>query len=145
VKDKKMLPTLIWTSIYRYFDHGFWGSTKYYNWKTVYLNKLPKNPLVLGGEGKSCHVFYFTHSAACIYLSTLTACMWSEYVDEHSIEVKIWPRLNAVGERLWSDPSDNIQLVESRFNRQRERLIAKGIPVDAILPEYCTIYEGECR
>jgi hexosaminidase len=71
--------------------------------------------------------------------------MWSEYCDENSIEVKIWPRLNAVGERLWSDSSDHVTLVESRFNRQRERLIAKGIPVDAILPEFCTLFEGECR
>lgn len=106
-----------------YFDHGFWGITKYYNWKTAYLNKLPKDPLVLGGE----------------------ACMWSEYCDEHSIEVKIWPRLNSVAERLWSDPNDDIKTVETRFNRQRERLIAKGIPVDAVLPEFCTMFEGECR
>lgn len=106
-----------------YFDHGFWGITKYYNWKTAYLNKLPANPLVLGGE----------------------ACMWSEYCDEHSVEVKIWPRLNSVAERLWSNPSDDIKKVESRFNRQRERLISKGIPVDSIMTEYCSLYEGECR
>lgn len=106
-----------------YFDHGFWGITKYYSWKTAYQNKLPKDRLVLGGE----------------------ACMWTEYCDEHSIEVKIWPRLNSVAERLWSDPSDDIKTVESRFNRQRERIIAKGIPVDAVLPEYCTLFEGECR
>lgn len=106
-----------------YFDHGFWGVTKYYNWKTVYNNKLPKHPLVLGGE----------------------ACMWSEYCDEHSIEVKIWPRLNSVAERLWSDPNNDIKTVESRFNRQRERLIAKGIPVDSVVPEYCSLFEGECR
>lgn len=106
-----------------YFDHGFWGITKYYNWKTVYQNKLPTDPLVLGGE----------------------ACMWSEYCDEHSIEVKIWPRLNSVAERLWSNPPDDTKTVESRFNRQRERLIAKGIPVDAVVPEYCTLFEGECR
>lgn len=106
-----------------YFDHGFWGVTKYYNWKTAYLNKIPNHPLVLGGE----------------------ACMWSEYCDEHSIEVKIWPRLNSVAERLWSDPSDDIKSVEGRFNRQRERLIAKGIPVDAVVPEFCSLFEGECR
>lgn len=33
-----------------YFDHGFWGNTKYYNWKTVYANMLPRSFLVLGGE-----------------------------------------------------------------------------------------------
>lgn len=106
-----------------YLDHGFWGITKFYNWKTVYQNKIPMNPLVLGGE----------------------ACMWTEYCDEHSIEMRIWPRLNAVAERLWTNPSDDFKTVESRFHRQRERLIAKGIKVDSVLPEFCTLFEGECR
>lgn len=106
-----------------YLDHGFWGTTKYYSWKTAYLNRLPLNSLVLGGE----------------------ACMWSEYVDEHSIEVKIWPRTAAIAERLWSDPSNvDMRSVESRFNRQRERLISKGIQPDATIPEYCSLFEGDC-
>lgn len=71
--------------------------------------------------------------------------MWTEYCDEHSIEVKIWPRLNSVAERLWSDPNNDMKAVESRFNRQRERLIAKGIPVDSVTPEFCSLFEGECR
>lgn len=71
--------------------------------------------------------------------------MWSEYVDEHSIEVKIFPRLNAVAERLWTNPPTDLKTAESRFNRQRERIIARGIQTDAILPEYCTTFEGECR
>lgn len=33
-----------------YLDHGFWGVTKYYTWKTVYANMLPRSYLVLGGE-----------------------------------------------------------------------------------------------
>jgi hexosaminidase len=106
-----------------YFDHGFWGSTKYYNWKTVYANTLPNHPLVLGGE----------------------VCMWSEYVDEHSIEMKIFPRLNAAAERLWTNPSMDAKYAESRFNRQRERIIAKKIRADATTPEYCSIFEGECK
>ncbi|KAG5675281.1 hypothetical protein PVAND_005195 [Polypedilum vanderplanki] len=106
-----------------YFDHGFWGNTKYYNWKTVYANTLPRNELVLGGE----------------------VCMWSEYLDEHSIEMKIFPRLNAAAERLWANPKTDLNAVESRFYRQRERIVAKGIQADAILTEYCTLFEGECR
>lgn len=33
-----------------YFDHGFWGNTRYYSWKTVYANMLVKSYLTLGGE-----------------------------------------------------------------------------------------------
>lgn len=59
--------------------------------------------------------------------------------------MKIFPRLNAVAERLWANPPTDFKTVESRFNRQRERVLAKGINADAHLPEYCTIFEGECR
>lgn len=71
--------------------------------------------------------------------------MWTEYCDEHSVEIRIFPRLNGVAERLWSNPSENFKTVESRFHRQRERLISRGVKVDTVLPEYCTLFEGECR
>ncbi|CAO1349067.1 unnamed protein product [Diamesa tonsa] len=105
-----------------YFDHGFWGTTSYYNWKKVYSNRIPRDSLVLGGE----------------------ACMWTEFCDEHGMDAKIWPRLAAVAERLWADPTANVKFAESRLNRHRERLIRKGIQPDAVTPEYCTIFEGEC-
>uniref|UniRef100_A0A182QJ60 beta-N-acetylhexosaminidase n=1 Tax=Anopheles farauti TaxID=69004 RepID=A0A182QJ60_9DIPT len=38
-----------------YLDHGFWGVTKYYNWQTVYNNRLPTGNGVLGGEEELGH------------------------------------------------------------------------------------------
>ncbi len=30
--------------------------------------------------------------------------MWSETIDAGSLGAKVWPRLAAIAERLWSDP-----------------------------------------
>jgi hexosaminidase len=105
-----------------YFDHGFWGVTKYYPWRTVYNNRILRGPGVLGGE----------------------ACLWTEFIDEHSMESRTWPRLAAVGERLWADPLTSTQEAEPRLYRHRERLILKGIEPEAITPKWCRQNEGEC-
>ncbi|KRF82242.1 uncharacterized protein Dvir_GJ18889, isoform B [Drosophila virilis] len=111
-----------------YLDHGFWGSTSYYNWRKVYDNALPLDPhrgqerQVLGGE----------------------VCMWSEYVDQNSLEARIWPRAGAAAERLWSNPKSSANLAQRRFYRYRERLIARGIHPDAVVPHWCVLHEGQC-
>ncbi|KAJ8930670.1 hypothetical protein NQ314_016511 [Rhamnusium bicolor] len=33
-----------------YLDHGFWGSTTYYNWRRIYENQMSNHPSILGGE-----------------------------------------------------------------------------------------------
>ncbi|XP_030563037.1 chitooligosaccharidolytic beta-N-acetylglucosaminidase [Drosophila novamexicana] len=111
-----------------YLDHGFWGSTSYYNWRKVYDNALPLDPRrgqerqVLGGE----------------------VCMWSEYVDQNSLEARIWPRAGSAAERLWSNPKSSANLAQRRFYRYRERLIARGIHPDAVVPHWCVLHEGQC-
>ncbi|XP_002134237.2 chitooligosaccharidolytic beta-N-acetylglucosaminidase-like [Drosophila pseudoobscura] len=109
-----------------YLDHGFYGSTVYHTWRTVYNNKLPKSRdrrQVLGGE----------------------VCMWSESVDQNSLESRIWPRAGAAAERLWSNPKDAPELIERRFYRYRDRLVDRGIHADAVTPRYCVLHEGMCE
>ncbi|XP_053950429.1 chitooligosaccharidolytic beta-N-acetylglucosaminidase [Anastrepha ludens] len=105
-----------------YLDHGFWGYTSYYNWKKVYDNRMEVHPLVLGGE----------------------VCMWSEFVDQNSVESRIWPRAGAAAERLWANPEHSSVLVQSRFLRYRERLLSRGIKADAVIPKWCVLNEGQC-
>jgi len=106
-----------------YLDHGFWGSTVYHNWRVVYDNKIPRKAGVLGGE----------------------ACMWSELVDNQSLDMKVWPRTAAMAERLWTDPDGRSSCAEARFYRHRQRLVARGIKADAVAPTYCYQNEGECQ
>merc|ERR1711894_86925 len=35
------------------------------------------------------------------------AAMWTEQVDGAAVMHKLWPRVSALGERLWSDPETN--------------------------------------
>lgn len=131
-----------------YLDHGFWGNTRYYNWRKVYDNVLPVGQAagnvrqVLGGE----------------------VCMWSEYVDQNSLgtystlsipvtrflllfplaEARVWPRAGAAAERLWSNPKSSANMAQRRFYRYRERLIARGIHPDAVIPHWCVLHEGQC-
>jgi len=43
------------------------------------------------------------------------ACMWSEYVSPENIESRIWPRMAAIAERLWS--RQNVTDVDSMYER----------------------------
>ena len=46
------------------------------------------------------------------------ACMWSEYVTAETIDSRIWPRLAAIAERLWSP--QNVTDPKSMYQRMNE-------------------------
>lgn len=59
-------------------------------------------------------------------------------------DARTWPRLAAVGERLWSDPDTDIKAAETRFYRHRNRLVDRGLKPEALSPVWCAQNEGLC-
>lgn len=72
------------------------------------------------------------------------AAMWSEQVDQHSSEGKIWPRTAALAERLWTNPDHDWRDAEYRLIYHRERLVNRGIQADALQPLWCEQNAGHC-
>lgn len=127
-----------------YLDCGFgkWRETggaacdPYRTWQQMYTHRpwhnmelLPsKKSLILGGE----------------------ACLWSEQVDEMSLDTRLWPRVAAFAERLWSDPALDADYssihedVYTRLNTHRDRLVARGLKSEALWPKWCVQNPGMC-
>jgi hexosaminidase len=72
------------------------------------------------------------------------AALWSEQIDEKPMESRVWPRLSALAERLWSDPETGWQEAESRMLMHHKRLLEMGIKADRLQPEWCLQNEGDC-
>ncbi|CAG2067244.1 unnamed protein product [Timema podura] len=122
------------------------------SWQTVYQHRpwvnmgltSEKRALILGGE----------------------ACLWSEQVNQNSLESRLWPRAAALAERLWTDPDANmdgggattaqqrnvsgiqpqripdnidwnLREAHGRLSLQRDRLVARGIGASVVWPEWC--------
>ncbi|XP_037049918.1 probable beta-hexosaminidase fdl isoform X1 [Bradysia coprophila] len=78
------------------------------------------------------------------------ACMWTEQVDENTLDTRLWPRVGALAERLWTDPPDfhDYEVVPKEvFNRMaiyRNQLIELGLRAEPIFPKYCAQNPDEC-
>ncbi|XP_053606493.1 chitooligosaccharidolytic beta-N-acetylglucosaminidase [Plodia interpunctella] len=105
-----------------YLDHGFWGATRYSNWRRMYSHQPRRHSQVLGGE----------------------VAMWSEYVDSLALDGRVWPRTAAVGERLWSAGAQPAEAASARLSRLRARLAARGLRPDVLAPEWCAQHDGKC-
>jgi len=76
------------------------------------------------------------------------ATLWSYDTDSNGFQAKIWPRMSAFAERLWTDPEQlnmmNAGMTQRRLNIQRQRMAERGIQADPLQPEYCMHDEGAC-
>ncbi|XP_063709245.1 chitooligosaccharidolytic beta-N-acetylglucosaminidase-like [Culicoides brevitarsis] len=118
-----------------YLDCGFAGwvqggnnwCSPYIGWQKIYDNDLRKmggsyHNQVLGGE----------------------AALWSEQADVHTLDSRLWPRVSALAERLWTDPTTSWRDSESRFLVHREHLVQNGIQAELIQPQWCLQNEENC-
>mmetsp|Transcript_50908 Transcript_50908/g.119306 ORF Transcript_50908/g.119306 Transcript_50908/m.119306 type:complete len:211 (-) Transcript_50908:1498-2130(-) len=68
------------------------------------------------------------------------ACLWSENVDEHTLDDKAFTRLAAVAERLWSaEQHRDVVGAQVRFAEFRCRLLRRGFRVGAYIPDHCDV------
>ncbi|XP_039295029.1 chitooligosaccharidolytic beta-N-acetylglucosaminidase [Nilaparvata lugens] len=127
-----------------YLDCGFGGwvsggnnwCSPYKPWQTIYSNDMVQ--LVKQVTGSE----YKTEMTQLIYGAA--AALWTEQVDEQSLDGRVWPRLAALAERLWTNPSTPWQDAEFRMLAQRERLVRMNIEAEALEPEWCRQHEGDC-
>lgn len=55
------------------------------------------------------------------------ACMWSDFVDDSNILQRIFPRVCAAAEKLWSQSGVGADEAESRLEEHTCRMISRGI------------------
>ena len=66
------------------------------------------------------------------------ASIWGEQADVTNLLQLLWPRVSAVGERLWSPQFVNDQAAAlPRLTDHRCRLVARGVPAAPVQPGFC--------
>ena len=111
----------------------------YKGWPEVYDNspRAMYRSQLSGGEGA------VTQSKELLILGG-EAAMWSEQVDSAAVQGKLWPRLSALGERLWTDPTTGWKQAEMRMINHRQRMVERGVSADGLQPEWCLQNEASC-
>ncbi|XP_011179730.2 chitooligosaccharidolytic beta-N-acetylglucosaminidase-like [Zeugodacus cucurbitae] len=107
-------------------DGNNWCSP-YIGWQKVYDNNLDN----IAGEYKS-------------QVLGAEAAVWSEQIDEYTLDSRFWPRASALAERLWSNPKQTWRSAEARMLYHRERLTEIGIGAESMQPEWCLQNDNQC-
>ena len=118
-----------------YLDCGFGGwvtngnnwCAPYIGWHKIYDNRME----AIGGR--------YTNQ-----ILGAEAALWTEQADALTLDARLWPRVSALAERLWSDPVTDWAAADSRMLVHRERLVENGIQAESIQPKWCLQNEGEC-
>ncbi|GAB0100864.1 hypothetical protein DMENIID0001_169610 [Sergentomyia squamirostris] len=103
-----------------YVDEGVNWCSPYKPWTKIYGNNIT----AMAGEYRG-------------QILGAEACSWSSINGEPSLDSRLWPRLSALAERLWTDPDTNFRQVERRILHHLRDLINAGIDAESIQPEWC--------
>ncbi|RZF41619.1 hypothetical protein LSTR_LSTR000333 [Laodelphax striatellus] len=72
-------------------------------------------------------------------------CLWTENIDENSLDSRLWPNAAAFAEVLWSNFAEmRVGSAADRLDVQRLRMVRNGIMAAPIQPEWCSLNPGEC-
>lgn len=71
--------------------------------------------------------------------------MWGESVDDANFDSRVFPRVLAVAERLWSHETVNIidGLTYSRLDHHRCNMVRRGVNGGPVNPGYCDAVYGK--
>ncbi|XP_021948899.1 chitooligosaccharidolytic beta-N-acetylglucosaminidase isoform X1 [Folsomia candida] len=128
-----------------YLDHGFgtWLGLDHFwtikTWQNLYDNDLIK----IAEHHLGANSTYYAITTGQILGAEVT--LWSEKVDQHNMEMKLWPRSAAFAERMWSSPQNRTITVDARLAHHTNRMKNRGIHTDRLQPESCYQISGYCH
>ncbi|XP_039277680.1 probable beta-hexosaminidase fdl [Nilaparvata lugens] len=72
-------------------------------------------------------------------------CLWTDNVDENSLDSRLWPNAAAFAEAVWSNSPDiHVELATMRLDVHRLRMVQSGVMAAPIQPQWCSLNPGEC-
>lgn len=136
-----------------YLDCGFssWVSTgnnwcsPFKSWQTVYDNNIGGIADRCAGTISDLSEYSPNRSPFRNSIVGASAALWSEQNDDHSLDNKLWPRVSALAEKLWSDPRTSSVEASDRYTYHRYRMTLHGVNAETVQPFYCLQYGGHCK
>jgi len=112
-----------------YLDQQSPNSVHHYSWVDTWISFYNIEPNSIGN---------FTQDEQKLLLGG-EACMWGEAVDDINFDSRVFPRVLAVAERLWSPQNVNVVdgVTRARINHHRCNMVRRGVYGGPVSSGYC--------